>query len=286
MTKSNPYLEKSSSIIASAAATHLAQNIATNQALKNKSVAKYLANSFSQGAHGVVDTSKKSRAIRGVSAALTPDISAAHTTAHRAGQAMSEVLGRASKRQKVGIRMITEGRFDDLVKHNLHKDPIVQEAHSQIRKHMPGIPDLAQVEKHKDRLSNLRKLWKDKSHPILSNVMSNISRGSKPVGDQFKSGRLTQKDTIAGSLAAAIAEPVAGGIDAAKTLMVSKTVTGTKVGKAVADFGHNTFVKSPVKKGLSGVVPTGVKHEAYKFAVNPVSAHLKRTTAALKSAVE
>lgn len=287
-TKTNPYLEKAASL-SLAAAGHLFQNISTNSALHTKKFAKYVANSFSQGTKGVIDTSTLAEAKRAISSVVTPDISAAGKKAHDAGRAMGAMLGIASKRQKAGIRMLTEGRMDDLVKYNLHNDPVVLAAHKSLSKHVPGLPSPSSLAGKKDTMDRIKSLWNDKSHPLLSNVVKNITRGENPVGDKFKPGSISQRMPVLASVATALKEPVAGGLDLAKNLSLSEKFQATKYGKKAVDAATEVFVKSPVRHGVEaaekGLKVSGIGHEAYKFLGNPMSAHLKRTTAALREAV-
>ncbi len=278
-TQSNPYLEKSASLLAGAAITHLAQNVATNAAMKSKGVAKYLANSFRQGYDGVVDKSLKARALRAASSVTLPDVSAAHRTAHEAGGAMAGILKGATKRQHAAVRLMTKGKFD-LVQKHFADDAIVGKAHAELKKHLPSIPDLKNV-----NTAAVSKLWKDKSHPLLSNISANISKGVKPVGDHFKPGKMNQVLPTVSSLASGIADPAAGVLNTAKAVSLSEKFQANKYGKKAVDMMKKQFVDSPIQHGLeSKKAVKGIGHEAYKFGLNPTSAHLKRTTAALKDA--
>jgi hypothetical protein len=279
MTK-NPYLEKQSSLLAGTAISHLAQNIATNQALKSKKVAKYLANSFTEGYHGVVNKSFKAKAARSATSVITPDVAAAHTAAHEAGGHLSEVLHGATKRQRAAARMAVEGKFDTLKKLNMHEDPVVKAVHGVLQKHLPTIKNLS--DKH---LGELSKLWKDKSHPLLSNIAKNIGHGKVPVGSNFVPGKHTQALPLLSAMSVAPIEPGAAILDGAKALAGSKAVQGNKYGKKAVDFLKKTFITNPLKHGAESKVPVGgFKHEAYKYLGNPTSAHLKRTAAAISHA--
>lgn len=278
----NPYLEKSSSLLAGASLVHVGQNLLTNDAIKRKTVAKYLADSFSNGVHGVVDTSLSSRATRSAMSAIVPDISAAHRMAHEAGYSLKEVLTHASKKQKLAARLLSEGRFDKLQRYGLDKDPVVQAVHQEaIRRKLP-IPNPSS-----SNIKEVMDLWNDPSHPLLSNIAKNISRGHKPVGDHFKPGRMNQTNPLLSSAAAGIIDPVAGGMDAAKALANSDTFNKNKYGKMLVDKVQKIFITNPINHGLEAEAPVhGLGHQAYKYLGNPMSAHLKRTTAALKQAVE
>src|SRR5579859_2709971 len=134
-------MDKEASLFGGAVATHLLQNLGTNIALKKRTVSRYLANAFSEGAHGVVDKSVKGRATRFALGATLPDISVAHKSMHDLGHTVGKIAHVATPRQRVAIRMLTEGRFDDLKKYNFHKDPIVNAVHSHMSNHF-GLPSL------------------------------------------------------------------------------------------------------------------------------------------------
>ena len=277
----NQYLEKASSLLVGGALTHLAQNFATNSALHSKTVGKYLANSFQQGYKGVVDKSIGGTIKRGLTSVALPDVSAAHKAAHEAGGAMKNLLGKATKKQHLGVRMVAQGRFSDLKKHGLDTDDVVRSAHALMKKHLPSVPSLS------GNLKNVEKLWSDKSHPLLSNISKQMAKGTAPVGKKFKPGKLTQSTPISASLASAVVDPAAGILNTTKALSMSKAVQNNKWGKKAVDAVSNQFVKKPVLHGVEhpGEVK-GARHAAYKFLMNPTSAHLKRTSSALSEAVK
>lgn len=279
----NRYIEKAASLVGGALITHLAQNAGTAAALKNKHVAKYLANSFAQGAKGVMDKSLKSKAGRAVLGAGLPDIAVAHKTMHDLGHSMKGILEHASNKQKVGLRMLTEGRFSDLKKHGLHKDQLIQKAHEHLSKHL-GLPKLEHLVEKSDKIEHL---WKDKSHPLLSNISKHISRGKVGEGKHIVPGKLTAKPVIGGALASFAVDPAAGTLNTAKSLMSSKKVTENKYGKKVVDMLHNQFIKHPIEAGIKAKGKISeLKNKAYKFGVNPLSANLKRTSSALTDALK
>lgn len=283
MTNSNPFLEKRASLLGGAAITHVIQNVATNQALKNKGVAKYLANSLSQGFHGVVDTSLKEKMRRSAASILTPDISAAHKAAHDAGGKLKDILSKATKRQAAAARMAVEGRFDKLQKYKMGDDPIVQKVQGLAKDYLPTLSDISKGANNQ----SLRDLWKDKSHPLLSNIAKNIGRGEVPKGPNFKPGNLNQTVPTLSSIAIAPLEPSAAIIDSTKALAGSSVVQSNKYGKKAVDFLQKTFIETPVRHGSEALSEVkGFKHEASKFLINPTSAHLKRTTAAISQAAK
>jgi GNAT superfamily N-acetyltransferase len=280
-------LTKKASLIAGAVGTHLAQNIATRAAMSSKGIGKYLANSFSQGAHGVVDTSLKAKAKRFVTGAVVPDIAVAHKKAHEAGTAMKPFLDKATSRQKVGLRMLSEGRIGDLKKYNLHKDQLVTQAHGMISKHIKGIPSMDHI---LDNAKKVEKVFKDKTHPLVSNISANISRGKKPVGGQFKPGTLSAKSSIAGSLSSAMADPAGGALSTVKTLASSNTFNNTRYGNKLNKMMEKHFVSNPIHSGVKSGKPETtfgkIKHKISGLFVNPVSAHLNRTSSAISGSVK
>lgn len=275
-------LQKKASLIAGAIGTHLLQNIATSHALKSKRVAKYLANSFAQGAHGVVDKSLKARATRVVLGATLPDIAVAHKTLHDAGRAIKPLLDKATSKQKVGLRMLSEGRMSDLVKHKLHTDPVVQAGHHALGQHvkLPALEHMA------EKAKNVEEVWHHVDHPLLSNIASGISHGEKPVGNKFVKGHLTSRPLIGGAAASFVADPAAGALNTAKALTSSEKLTNNKYGKKVVEMLHNQFIKKPVQHGLEapGLIQ-GHKNKFYQYAVNPLSANLAKTTSSLADAL-
>jgi hypothetical protein len=281
--KAEEMLHKKASLIGGAAITHLLQNIGTNVALGKKTVSKYLANGFTEGIHGVVNKSNKSRALRVALGATLPDISVAHKSLHDAGRAVGGLLEHATPKQRVALRMLSEGRFSDLKKYNFHKDPIVRAVHGHISK-MTDLPSLDKIMEKSDEVS---KLWKDKSHPLLSNIATNLSRGKLSTTGKYSAGRLSAKPGLVGAAASFAIDPAAGSLNTAKGLMASKKVAENKYGKKVIGMLNNQFIKKPIKAGVNaaGHVP-GLKNTAYKLGVNPLSAHLKRTSSALTDALK
>ncbi len=281
----NKYLEKSSSLILGGALTHLAQNAATKAAMGSKHVSKYLANSFAEGSKGVINTSIKSRAARLLSGATVPDIAVAHKKFHELGGAMKPFLDGATKRQKVGLRMLSQGRIGDLHKYKLHRDPIVQRANDMASKAF-NLPNLTHSSTAGGK--KVEKIFNDKSHPLASNILKNISKGKAPVGNKYKPGSMSSKTSMTGALASAAVDPAGGALNAIKTLTSSKTFDKTKLGGKINQMLEKHFVKKLIQAGHALSKKDGainkIKHRASELLVNPVSAQLKRTSAALTDA--
>jgi hypothetical protein len=281
------HIEKQSSLIAGAVGTHVAQNAATRAALSSKKISKYLANSFAEGTHGVVNTSLKARAARLISGATVPDIAVAHRTAHEFGKSMAPILGMANKRQQVGLRMLSEGRISDIHKYGLHKDPVIQAAHGIASAKLGlknGVDDLVH------HAPQIESLFRDKSHPLASNIMKNLSRGHTPVGKKFKPGNLNSKAPLLGAAASVAVEPAGGALNTVKTLATSNTFGKTRIGAKINAFLEKQFVTKPVQSGVQASKLdhhiSNIKHKAMGMLVNPVSAQLKRTSAAFTDALK
>lgn len=274
-------LDKTASLIGGAIATHLLQNIGVQKALSSKRTAQYLADSFTEGVHGVVNNSARAKATRIATGAALPDVAAAHKTMHEVGRAMSPTLKDATPRQRAAIRMMTQGKFDRVQRLGLHNDPVVQKVHGEMSKHVPLPPLDASLEK----LKGAQSLWHDKDHPILSNILKNSGRGKVPKGDHFVPASATAKLPALGAATSALVDPAAGMLNGAKAMAVSKAVTQNKYGAKAVGMLQNQFVKNPIKAGLSN--PTynskSLAHKAYQYGVNPVSANLKSTSSALAS---
>lgn len=283
----NKYLEKAASLMLGAALTHVGQNLATKAALGKKSISKYMANSFSEGANGVVNTSIKSKAARILSGAILPDIAVAHKKFHELGNAMKPILSGATKRQQVGLRMLSQGRISDIYKYKLHQDSVIQRASSMASKSL-NLPDL--INKSSVGHSSIKQVFNDKSHPLTSNILKNISRGKVPIGKNYKPGTMSSKTPMIGAAASIALDPAGGALNAVKTLASSKTFNSTKIGGKINSMLETQFVKKPVQSGLAlskknGMI-SNVKHRISEMFVNPVSAQLKRTSAALSDALK
>ena len=180
---------------------------------------------------------------------------------------------------------MAEGRFNDLKKYGFPTDPVVRAVHEHVRKasgmKMPSLDELV------GKSSEVGKLFNDKSHPLLSNIAKNITRGSKPVGKQFKPGQLTAKPIIGGAVTSLAVDPAAGVINTSKSLLSSKKVAQHPIGKKISGMLEKQFITSPIKHGIeSAGKGSELKNKIYKFGVNPVSANLKRTSGALTDALK
>lgn len=269
--RKNKYLEKIamdpiSMALVHAGGVHLAQNMAMKQALKSRALAKHVANGFSAGVKGVVDTSRTGKVKEFAAGALLPEINALHRSAHSAGQSLAPHLAKMTPRQKAGLHMMVSGRSELAIRKGLHKDPAIGLAYEKIR-HSHGLPDIKSLSGRADTIA--------KKTPLVNNVLRNIHKGSAE-GAHFKPGKLHATSGVAGSLAASIADPVMGGLNTVKSLAQSQKIKSTSLGGKLIHKVHDLFVNQPFKKGLHGKTKPGKIREAINdAALGPVNTQLK-----------
>lgn len=276
-------IEKKASVFVGAALGHLTQNAITSLALRNKSVAKHLADHFATGYAGKSANSLKSKVGGALTHAVAPDISIAAKGANKLGKQLRRYEPFLDKKDKVALRMASEGRFSDIHKYKLHERPMVQRVMGRLGK-SHGV-DLDAVLKS-DKTHDLEKVWQDKKHPLLSNISSNITKGKPIAGATHKTVRTT--GALASSLGLAIAEPGTGALSAVKHLASSATVRKNKIGGALTHHIENMMVKNPVKKGWEQGkdYKDNAGKKLFEHVVSPTSAHLQRTSAAVSGVVK
>lgn len=280
MENTNKYLEKASSMLL-AGGFHVGQNLIAKHLLSSRRYAKSVANSFAEGVHGVVNKSKKAPIANFISGATAPEAAIAKHEAHKLGQALSPYISKMNKRQQVGLRMITEGRFDKVKKYGYHKDPLINRA-AMIAQEKTGVPihhTLQQVEHNHETLNNT---FARKDLPLLSNISKHISRGKKPVGEGYGKGHSGSRSTLFGAISAGVADPIAGAMNTIKTVATTDKFKSTRIGAKITEKLQNMFIKRPAKKGWneSGSF-NKAKNKAYEIIVNPVAANIERTSHAL-----
>lgn len=279
--KDNKYLEKAASLLVGTGLGHLAQNAATNAGIRLKSVSHHLANQFAMGYQGKVPSGLKSKVIGSVGSVISPDIRIMGKTFNDLGRGLKEVAPNMTRRDHVGLRMLSEGRFSDLHKYGLHDRPVIKHVlHTIAEKH--GIKlegGLMLPEKAKA----LEALWHNPKYPLLSNIASGISHGKVP--STAVQGSYKSAPSIAASAAAMTVEPGLGALAAVKHISTSEAVKKTAIGKKISDIAERVFVKNPVKKGWNqgSDYKDGLKTRAMEVLVSPTSAHLQRTSAAISA---
>lgn len=299
MNTQNTYLRKIDEMEKRASAgliagIHIGQNALTNLSIHSKRFGKSLANSVAEGAAGVKSNSLLSKVDRAVRSVASPETVIMKDRAHSIGQAMSSTWKSAPKRSKVGIRMLTEGRFDALKKRGLMNDPHVEKAHAVISSHLKGgVPSLERI---RDNSGHLQKVFQDKKYPLLSNVLSQSTRGK--VGANVKPFKTNPSGVadIAASASLAAVDPVAGTVNTAKFLATNPYVSKTSIGKKMSNFADKYFVRDPAKIGsenaskpearsLLSKVVRHAKILGKRYVINPVSSHVQETSEALTRAV-
>lgn len=300
MTIQNTYLRKIDDIEKRASAEliagiHIGQNALTNLAIHSKRFGKSLANSAAEGVAGVKSDSLLSKVDRVVRSVASPETVIMKDRAHAVGQALSSTWKSAPKRSKVGIRMLTEGRFDALKKRGLMNDPHVEAAHTVISNHLKGgIPSL---EKIRNNTEHLQKVFQDKKYPLLSNILSQSTRGKVGANAKPFKAKPSGLSDIAASASLAAVEPIAGAVNTAKFLTTNPYISKTSVGKKMSDFADKYFVRDPAKIGIENaskpearsLLSKAVRHAKIlgkRYVINPVSSHVQETSEALKRAVD
>ena len=297
MNKYLSYLEKQSSFTLAAlaaakhiGAVHLLQNVTTKAAIGRPATARYIANGFANGTKGLAATGVKATAKQAVLGGIAPEIAAMRLKANQAGHAMKPILDNSTKREQVGMRLLSQGNIPKIIKLGLHKHPLILEAAKQMDQYL-GTSSHAvltaigkAIGKSKNESVAIREAAKRKDLPLLNNIVANISRGK--VDKVTRPGIENAKSSVAGAVGSAVLDPVAGGFNTAKSIMASKTLQKSKYGKVVSTKLEDIFVNHPAKAGFKqGGKPT-LKQKAgnflYENGVNSVSGNIKRTAAALK----
>ena len=277
-------LEKQA-IFAEAAGIHLAQNLGTKALLKWKGAANHIANGFAGGMAGVVPTGIKEHAKRILSGTIAPEIATIRQTAHEAGIEMGKHIAsstKVSKRAQVGLRLLSQGNIPKLQHFGLDKHPAVMEAAGVIDKHFGTKMTTAIHDKAKG--IEYHQAWKRKDLPLLSNVMSNMSKG-KVIGKTIP-GKENINHGVLGAAISVNVEPIAGGFNLAKTLMASKAVQNNKFGAWASKKLEHAFITHPAEAGYrhgsAKTITQKAKDWVMEHGVNSVSGSIKKTTGVLK----
>lgn len=264
-----------------AGAVHVGQNLAIRQALNTKALAKHVAKGFSEGVNGTIDKSLKAHAGRALFGATLPEVNAMQNAARKAGETVSGSVKSLHPRQKVGLRMLSEGRVDAFKHHGFHEDKGVVGAYDALRTGYKQLPELNHV------LDSGGAAFKDKKNPLISNIVKNISRPPKNMGKQLP-GKAHAGSSIAGGLATMAVDPVAGTLNTAKNLAQSSRFNASKIGHAMTSKLEHMMAVSPAKKGWSNPDKTfmGPKNRVKELLLNPLETHISRASAAVSRAVK
>lgn len=280
----NKYLEKASSLLGGAVATHLVQNGITKKLLSSQRFATSVGNSFVDGVRGVVNKSPLSAAKHFIAGIASPDAAIAKNMAHKAGTAVSSDLSMMHKRQLATLRMAARGNIKPLLRKGLHKDPLVLGAAKKIE-NSSGMPLHSILSKAEGNVDKIKGMFKDKNLPLLSNVSKNMGKAKGTVGTKVKPGSMGSKSLFAGAAAAGAIDPAAGVLNTAKALASNDRFKATRLGGAFSNKVHEMLIKKPLVKGFQSEKLNKLKNKAYELAVNPVSANLERTSHAVRDLV-
>lgn len=297
---SNKYLEQieKQASLTGMAALHVLQNAGTNVALRSKRFARGLSKTMNRAANGAQKTIGDAAKNFG-SGALLPDLVIMHNKAHEIGQAISEHAPHMTKRDWVGVRMMTQGRFNDLVRHGLHKSPGVQRVAQSIQE-KSGIPvhHLLQLADHpasKNVYKHVGQTWTDKNLPLLSNVMSNathhIGEATKTVSETGKKishaiGKHVQTAMGAGAAAMGSHDIGTGLFNSFKQVIAHPGLQENKYIQKANKFIFTDPAKEGFKKGLNGSKLGRAQVMFKKHIVNPLAGHGKETANRIGEAIK
>lgn len=278
----NKYLEKASSILATSAAVHLAQNLTTRQLLKSPKFAKSLGTNFANGVKGIVDTSKVTAAKNFIGGMLSPDSIIAKNSAHKLGSSLAPALKGMDKKQLAALRMASKGKVGPLIRRGLHKDTQVLDIAKSIENHTK-MPLHSILSKAEGNVPKIKSMFNDRNLPLLSNIGKNLGKGRASTSATMQPGTLGNKSLLAGSFTSAILDPAAGVLNSVKSLTSTDRFASSKIGSAITNKAHEILLKNPIRKGFQSEGVNKLKNKAYELSVNPVSANLERTSHALKA---
>lgn len=279
----NKYLTKIAvgplTLIGSAVASHLLQNVAMKKALHSKRLAGYVGKGFSEGLRGTTDASWKETARRGFFGATLPEVNAMHSAAHAAGTKMAPAINALSPKQKVGLKWLATGKVDKFKAKGFHKDPKVLGAYGLAQALHPSLPSAEHI------LRTSGEVLKSKN-PILNNLLPGLAKGHSLHGTIQKPGRPTATAGIVGGLPMLIAEPGLGVLNAVKNVSQSQTAKKLPYIGAGIHKVENYAVMDPLKTGLNnpGKNYNRFRDKAEEFLISPMSTNLKRLGSTLSNA--
>jgi hypothetical protein len=287
--KENKYLEKIASVnkeasfLGGAAIGHLAQNAITNLGLRSKTVANNLATHFSNGYMGGEAAGHVNKIKKAILGAVSPDLAIAGNVASKLGSHLREIAPSLSSRDKVGLRMLSQGRFNDLHKYGLSKNPTIVTAVHAL-KHHTGV-DMTGLLDHRNA-NRLEAIWKSKKYPLLNNIASHLSKGVP--SHNLVQAKPSATAHIVGSAGAVAVEPGSGLLSLTKHVASTEAFNKNKYGKKISDTITSHLISEPIEHGWEqgASYKNGLKAKLTEHLVNPTSAHLQRTSAALSAAMK
>lgn len=229
--------EKQSSLTA-AALVHVAQNLAMKKALKSKAFAQHVADGFRHGLHGVVDASRRGRAIEFASGAFLPEIHTAYSEAHHLGRKVVEAV--PPKHLDTARKLAESGKLGEA----------------------PFLP------------GHLREPVKAVEKHIHGNLGTHFGRP----GEKLVPGHPDAKRQVLGGLATAVLDPWTGAVNTGKNLLNSPTLDKLYLFHKAKEYAKNRIVVNPAKHALvSPGEVSGAKDALKETLISPVPVFIKRT---------
>lgn len=288
----NKYLERALEKQSSASGLvlwHLGQNAATRKMLKSKAVGSRVANAFQQGVNGVHEGSLKRKATSFATSVVSPEIEALYRKSNQLGQSLGPEIKSLPRRAQVGLRQLSEGRFNDF--HKLQSRMGLSDGHRETFGKVLGAasPGVAQAVKSVQSATPevralAQKQWTSPDHPILSNILANASRGKATAAKPVQ-GAMRQSSPLLSQAATALVDAPGAAMNAVKaSTLIDKVRTNKYLGKAIQKVeDHFTTHQAKIGANNPGInkFKGGVKNLASEYIVNPVSHSIKNTSATL-----
>ena len=279
--------------LALAALSHLAQNLTTKAALQSRRAGRRIARAFQTGAEGGHDSSILRRATSALASVASPEMEVMYREANKLGHSMAPYLPGMSRRAKVGLRQLTEGRVDDYarLKHRMKLGPVEQAgmdtAMGAMEKHFK-IPMKQIVDADPAAHKEIRHAFESDTQPLLKNYVGQLTRDAGPIR-KFKAGQMHEATPLAHQLPALAADPIAGALNVAKTAPLVKRIKENKYLKKPIQKVEDYFTTHQAELGAAhpgiDAFKHGVKNKLFEYVVNPMSANIKNTSATITDIV-
>lgn len=273
-----------------AAAAHMGQSMVTNRLTRNKDFARSIANHAGAGLLGREVPKKTGREM--AKGLISPEAAILQRESHHLGSKLRDALeergidaAKLTKKELVELRKLTRGDFSKVLTDERMDSPIVravvqtiEESGSIPKGPLTAIIRIKDPEKRRAAILELEEVWKDKTNPITSNIMTNITRPNKDIlSFQKGHGRDSTLEMMAANIPAAAADPITAFINAGKTYLASDSAAKVPAVAAAKKKVVEKIVSGPAQKsyerGLQGLgLPLGgVPNQLMTVAVNPVA---------------
>lgn len=287
----NKYLEKSAilSELAGLAGFHLGSNALVRTLLRSKKAGKRIADSFAQGTRGIIDGSAYRRAGSTLQSMVAPEMEILYHQASELGRKLQDHLPSTHPRVQAGLRMLSKGQFNryDRLKKHMGMSPSIEAAidhYADAAGTIHGIPFRKIMDAPPHIKSQIEEIWHDPNHPLLSNVLSRISKGSIHASREIK-GKLNEYAPLAAQALTAGIDQVGAGLNALKTMTLIDKVKRVPYLGAGIDRVEDYFTKHQAEIGRAhpgfNKYLYGAKNRLMEFGANAASASIKNTSATL-----